>query len=76
MFDLRGFKGRTEFMTLDKTTPDDGVITTRKKMVNLNLAFTCDTDEEALAVKAKVNAVVAEFPNIQVMFNITERPMA
>jgi len=63
-------------MPTEQMVPDNGVVTERKKMVNLNLAFTCDTDEEALAVKAKVNAIVVEFPNIQVMFNITERPTA
>jgi len=63
-------------MPTEQLVPDNGVVTERKKMVNLNLAFTCDTDEEALAVKAKVNAIVVEFPNIQVMFNITERPTA
>jgi len=63
-------------MATEQLVPDNGVVTERKKMVNLNLAFTCDTDEEALAVKSKVNAIVVEFPNIQVMFNITERPTA
>ena len=63
-------------MATEQLVPDTGNVTERKKMVNINLAFTCDTDEEALAVKAKVNAIVTEYPNIQVMFNITERPMA
>lgn len=63
-------------MTTEQLAPDNGVVTERKKMVNLNLAFACDTDEEALTVKARVNAIVKEFPNIQVMFNITERPTA
>jgi hypothetical protein len=63
-------------MPTEQLVPDNGVVPERKKMVNLNLAFTCDTDEEALAVKAKVNAIVTEFPHIQVMFNITERPTA
>ncbi len=63
-------------METEQLVPDNGVVTERKKMVNLNLAFTCDTDEEALTVKARVNTIVKEFPNIQVMFNITERPVA
>lgn len=62
-------------MATEQLVPDNGNVTKRKKMVNIGLAFSCDTDEEALAVKAKINAIVSENPAIQVLFNITERPM-
>lgn len=56
--------------------PADGNVTPtgRKKMVNIGLSFACDTDSEAMSVKEKVNAIIADNPNIQLLFNIVERP--
>ena len=62
-------------MATEQIVPDTGIVRERKKMVNIGMAFACDTDEEALTVKARVNAIIKEFPHIQVMFNITERPV-
>jgi hypothetical protein len=63
-------------MALGDATPNDGNVTQRKKMVNIGLSFVCDTDAEAIAVKEKVNAIIADNPAIQLMFGIVERPTA
>ena len=55
--------------------PDNGIITQRKKMVNIALQFACDTDTEALAVKEEINAIVAKHPSINVAFSMMERPV-
>jgi hypothetical protein len=54
--------------------PADGNVSQRKKMVNIGISFVCDTDSEAIAVKEKVNAIIADNPAIQLLFSIVERP--
>lgn len=76
MLDLR-IKGKGVKVTTDVSTINEaGEPTQRKKQVNIGLTFACDTDEEAMTIKAKVNDIAADNPNIQVVFGMIERPNA
>lgn len=68
-------KERQDRMETSDAIPDNGVVIQRKKMVNIALQFACDADDEAMTVKAEVNAIVAKHPAIQVAFSIIERPI-
>lgn len=46
----------------------------RIKMVQINLMFTCDTDEEAILVKHQVDHAIEAFPKIVASMTIGDRP--
>lgn len=60
-------------METPNAIPDNGIVTQRKKMVNIALQFACDTDAEALTVKEEVNAIVNKHPSINLAFSMMER---
>lgn len=47
---------------------------TRRKVVNIGLLFSADSDDEALQVKKAVSAALAPWPKIALQFQIQEAP--
>lgn len=53
----------------DVTTPE-----ARRRLVNIQMVFSADTDDEALAVKKAVSAALEPWPKIALQFQIQEAP--
>lgn len=54
----------------------DNVVNTanRRKLVQIAIQFTCDNDDEAMAVKKAVSSSLSGYPEVQVTFTLAERP--
>jgi len=62
----------------DAQSPDEPNATpipVRIKAVQITLSFTAQTDEEALAVKGKINKAIGDLPQITTQFGIQDMPM-
>lgn len=52
----------------DMETPQPGEGTQIKRVCQVIVAFECDTDEEAMSVKAAIDNAMLPFPDAQVTF--------
>lgn len=58
----------------DATSNDVATPEARRRLVNIQMVFSADTDDEALAVKKAVSAALEPWPKIALQFQIQEAP--